>query len=201
MSIAGWIVLFRVTMLSSQPIFGTDVIFSLRRFNVAACCGAFINVGTALADDHTCERIGSVIDALNLTKQFQQQVRMIGPDPGDARLSEVLNFEQRHYERRKGEESWYVQARVPVPLILDGLSTLSNCRQIRSETIDGISTTVYAYERRLPASRLTATMWVNDATSLPLKTHIVEPQTSIEGYFNFSYDSNVVEPSSAENWK
>ncbi len=93
--------------------------------------------------DTDCGPVRVAIENLNGTETYQASFHRTFPDIPPGVDEYIVSGSARYSRSRNGP--WVLTQRKAIPIVVDGFALITKCRLLRSDTVDGIESTVYSY--------------------------------------------------------
>jgi len=161
-----------------------------KKVGLATALAAVIYIGLttfSLAADDLCAPVKAMVSKYNATPK----IRVVGADHLGAIYFTDLFVDTKQWWH-SGSEPWHIKPRQYAPT-----DNIENCKHLGNETINGVETEVWTYDR--PSYRQTdhIRMWISVDTRLPVKSafkQVLPNKDVIEWYGTYSYGPDIKDP-------
>jgi hypothetical protein len=153
-------------------------------------------VKPVLAAYDACGPVQAMVHNLNTVPRVHATERVVNDGAGWSGMRERIAIDTKQYDRSE-DGAWSLAIRHR-----SEPETVINCEFIRHESLDGVTTAVYRYERlggpqtdRRDPHINRFEVWISKETGLPVKSHFKAfSGTGGERYFTFTFGPNIKEP-------
>ncbi|MBP2238269.1 hypothetical protein J2Z31_004796 [Sinorhizobium kostiense] len=144
----------------------------------------------ALAADTACGAVQTTMRKLNEAPKVHLAVRVVNDGFGYSSSGQAVLINTKQYHSVEGGP-WHVNKRVYI-----SPESVRNCEFIRRETLEGVATSLYRYERLYDQQTDRIEIWISANTGLPVQSHFtaISPKNGAERHLKYSYGSGIKEP-------